>query len=137
MSRKRSILAQGVSSSYRRWARLQRVEASLDAPFLRHLAFSALLRLLARRRGGGFAKDVGQQAATVLACDFFTVETISLRRYYVLFFIELGSRRVHLAGCTTNPTGAAPRRPLRLSRSARSPRHRRKRPQADARDRAA
>jgi len=42
----------------------------------------------------------------VLACDFFTVETVSLRRYYVLFFIELGSRRVHLAGCTTNPTGA-------------------------------
>jgi len=42
----------------------------------------------------------------VLACDFFTVETIALRRYYVLFFIELGSRRVHLAGCTTNPSGA-------------------------------
>ena len=42
----------------------------------------------------------------MLACDFFTVETISLRRFYVLFFIELGSRRVHLAGCTTNPTGA-------------------------------
>ncbi|MDQ2982015.1 MAG: integrase core domain-containing protein, partial [Actinomycetota bacterium] len=44
--------------------------------------------------------------ASMLACDFFTVETIALRRYYVLFFIELGSRRVHLAGCTTNPTGA-------------------------------
>ncbi len=42
----------------------------------------------------------------MLACDFLTVETITLRRYYVLFFIELGSRRVHLAGCTTNPTGA-------------------------------
>ena len=42
----------------------------------------------------------------MLACDFFTVETIALRRYYVLFFIEVGSRRVHLAGCTTNPTGA-------------------------------
>jgi len=41
----------------------------------------------------------------MLACDFFTVETISLRRFYVLFFIELESRRVHLAGCTTNPTG--------------------------------
>ena len=42
----------------------------------------------------------------MLACDFFTVETISLRRFYVLFFIELESRRVHLAGCTTNPNGA-------------------------------
>jgi putative transposase len=42
----------------------------------------------------------------MLACDFFTVETISGRRFYVLFFIELESRRVHLAGCTTNPTGA-------------------------------
>jgi putative transposase len=41
----------------------------------------------------------------MLGCDFFTVETISLRRFYVLFFIELRSRRVHLAGCTTNPTG--------------------------------
>ena len=42
----------------------------------------------------------------MLACDFFTVETLSLRRFYVLFFVELESRRVHLAGCTTNPSGA-------------------------------
>jgi putative transposase len=47
-----------------------------------------------------------QQAASVLACDFFTVETISLRRFDVLFFNELRSRRVRVAGCTTNPTGA-------------------------------
>ena len=33
----------------------------------------------------------------------FTVETIWLRRLYVLFFIELGSRRVRVAGCTPNP----------------------------------
>ncbi len=46
-----------------------------------------------------------QQAQSMLAVDFFTVETISLQRLYVLFFIELGSRRVHLAGCTTNPSG--------------------------------
>src|SRR4051794_12479921 len=39
----------------------------------------------------------------MLAVDFFSVETISLQRLYVLFFIELGSRRVHLAGCTANP----------------------------------
>jgi putative transposase len=42
----------------------------------------------------------------MLACDFFTVETLTLRRFYVLFFIELDSRRVHAAGCTTNPSGA-------------------------------
>jgi putative transposase len=47
-----------------------------------------------------------RQAASVLAGDFFTVETIALRRLYVLFFIELESRRLHLAGCTTNPSGA-------------------------------
>ncbi len=47
-----------------------------------------------------------QQAASLIACDFFTVETVSLRRIYVLFFIELHSRRVHLAGLTANPDGA-------------------------------
>jgi putative transposase len=45
------------------------------------------------------------QAQSMLAVDFFTVETVTLQRLYVLFFIELGSRRVHLAGCTANPTG--------------------------------
>jgi hypothetical protein len=42
----------------------------------------------------------------MFAVDFFTVETISLQRLYVLFLIELGSRRVRVAGCTTNPSGA-------------------------------
>jgi transposase InsO family protein len=46
------------------------------------------------------------QAAGIVACDFFTVATVLFRRYYVLFFIELDRRRVHLAGITTNPTGA-------------------------------
>jgi transposase len=41
----------------------------------------------------------------LLACDFFVVESIFLRSYYVLFFIELGSRRIHLAGITANPNG--------------------------------
>jgi putative transposase len=59
-----------------------------------------------RRSGPSWRQFLRQQAASMLACDFFTVETISLRRFYVLFFIELESRRVHLAGCTSNPTGA-------------------------------
>ena len=40
----------------------------------------------------------------ILAVDFVTVETIWLQRLYVLFFIELSSRRVHVAGCTPTPS---------------------------------
>jgi putative transposase len=40
-----------------------------------------------------------------VACDFFTVDSVWLTRCYVLVFIEIESRRVHLCGITTNPTG--------------------------------
>jgi hypothetical protein len=46
------------------------------------------------------------QAAGIVACDFFTVETIRLKTLYVLFFIHLSSRRVVLAGVTANPDSA-------------------------------
>lgn len=42
----------------------------------------------------------------MLACDFFTVETVLLQTVYVLFFIELSTRRVYLAGCTDQPNSA-------------------------------
>jgi putative transposase len=73
---------------------------------VRRLLLAAGLKPAPRRTGPSWREFLRQQAAGVLACDFFTVETITLRRDYVLFFIELGSRRVWLAGCTTNPNGA-------------------------------
>jgi transposase InsO family protein len=72
---------------------------------VRRLLLAAGLKPAPRRSGPSWRDFLRQQAASTIACDFFTVETISLRRFYVLFFIELESRRVHLAGCTTNPTG--------------------------------
>jgi putative transposase len=73
---------------------------------VRRLLLAAGLRPAPRRSGPSWRDFLREQAASTLACDFFTVETITLRRYYVLFFIELESRRVHLVGCTTNPAGA-------------------------------
>jgi hypothetical protein len=56
------------------------------------------------KRGSSWRTFLAHYKVEVVACDFFTVETAWLKTLYVLFFIELGSRRVHIAGCTSRPT---------------------------------
>jgi transposase len=58
-----------------------------------------------KRLETNWSEFLRQQAASILECDFLTVDTLFLRRFYVLFFVELATRRVHLAGITTNPDG--------------------------------
>jgi transposase len=59
-----------------------------------------------RRLESGWREFLRRQAASIIECDFLTVDTVFLKRFYVLFFIELASRRVRIAGITANPDGA-------------------------------
>jgi transposase InsO family protein len=58
-----------------------------------------------RRFGPTWSEFLRAQATTILACDFFHVDTVLLRRLYVLFFTEADTRRVHVSGITANPGG--------------------------------
>ena len=73
---------------------------------VRRLLARAGLGPAPRRPGPGWRGFLRAQAASIVACDFFTVESVLLRRYYVFFFIAHASGRVRFAGCSPNPTGA-------------------------------
>jgi transposase InsO family protein len=59
-----------------------------------------------RRDGPTWAQFLNAQGGAILACDFFTVDTVLLRTLYVLVFLEISSRRILYANCTAHPNGA-------------------------------
>ncbi|HEY8776679.1 MAG TPA: integrase core domain-containing protein [Gaiellaceae bacterium] len=84
---------------------LRKLGFIVSATSIRRLLAHAGLGPAPRRGGPSWREFLRSQATSIIACDFFTVETILLRRFYVLFFIAHASRRVWVAGCTRNPTG--------------------------------
>jgi hypothetical protein len=78
-----------------------RISATTIATVLRRAVLGP-----APRRGPTWSQFLRHQAAGILACDFLTVETIRLKTLYVLVWIELGTRKVHLGGATSYPDSA-------------------------------
>jgi putative transposase len=73
---------------------------------VRDILKRASLGPVPRRTGPTWAQFLKAQAEGIIACDLFHVDTVFLKRVYVLFFIEHATRVMHIVGATANPTGA-------------------------------
>jgi len=78
---------------------------SVAATTVKKVLRAAGLEPAPRRDGPSWSQFLRAQADGILACDFFSIETVFLRTLYVLFFIEVGSRRLHVTTSTRNPDG--------------------------------
>jgi transposase InsO family protein len=85
---------------------LLKLDVRVSASTIRTVLLRHGLGPAPRRSGPTWSEFLASQAHGILACDFFTVETVVLKTLYVLFFIELSTRRVHLAGVTAHPDSA-------------------------------
>jgi putative transposase len=85
---------------------LRKLGIRVGASTIRRILRGAGVGPAPRRTGPTWTEFLRAQGRGVLACDFFTVETISLKTLYVLFFIEISTRRVYVAGTTSRPDSA-------------------------------
>jgi putative transposase len=84
---------------------LKGVGVSVSATSVRKVLLQAGLQPAPERARSSWRAFLRLQAASVLACDFLTVETAFLQRIYVVFFISLASRRIEYIACTSKPAG--------------------------------
>ena len=95
-----------------RWG-YRRIQGELKKLGVR-LAVSTIARILhghgfgpaPRRQGATWRAFVRAQASHLVATDFFTMDTVLFHRLYVLFFIEVGRRRIWITGVTPHPNAA-------------------------------
>jgi len=85
---------------------LKKLGVMVSATSVRNILRRHRLKPSPRRSGPTWAEFLRAQASASLSCDFFHVDTITLRRLYVLFFIDLERRKVFLAGVTEHPIGS-------------------------------
>jgi putative transposase len=85
---------------------LRKLGVRVGASTVRRILRGAGLGPASRRTGPTWSEFLRAQGRGALACDFFTVETVCMKTLYVLFFIELSTRRVHVAGMTSRPDSA-------------------------------
>jgi len=86
---------------------LARLGYSIAASTVWEILHAAGIDPAPRRSGPTWRQFLAAQAHAVIACNFLVVETVLLRRLYVLVFMEHGTRRLHLGGATAHPTAPA------------------------------